>query len=269
MPKTFTDKQRHALNGETMGTRWSAIFHSDPGYDPSPLKDAIQSVLDEVDGQMSTWKPDSDLNRLNASAADEWVNLPGRLMQVLETALSIGQATDGAFDIGLGDAVQAWGFGSIEADPQKIGEARARQRKPAHAILQLDMISGMARKRQAATFDLNGIAKGYGVDCMAQVLRKHGIDTALLSIDGELVAMGCQPDGSPWAVAVEAPVPGERAIHSIIELDNAAIATSGDYRHFVTVNGRDLAHTMDSAPGHAASQFPGLCFGHRQGLHGR
>ena len=249
MPKTFTDKQRHALNGATMGTRWSAIFHSEPGFDPAPLKRAIQSVLDEVDSQMSTWKPGSDLNRLNASPDDQWIKLPDRLMHVLETALFIGRATNGAFDIGIGDAVQAWGFGAIEADPQKIADARSRQRKPAHSILQLDAKSGLARKCEPATFDLNGIAKGYGVDCMAEVMRGHGIGCALLSIDGELVALGRQPDGSPWPVAIEAPIPGERSIHSIIELDSAAIATSGDYRHFVNVNDRDLAHTMDPRRG--------------------
>lgn len=249
MLKTYTDKQRHALNGEAMGTRWTALFYTEPGYDSLPLKQAIQSILDEVDDQMSTWKPDSDLNRLNASPADQWIELPDRLMHVLEAALGIGRATDGAFDIGVGDAVLAWGFGALDADPQKIGEARARQRKPAHSILQLDVKSGLACKREAATFDLNGIAKGYGVDCMAEIMREHGISSALLSIDGELVALGCQPDGSPWPVAVEAPVPGERSIHSVIELHNVAIATSGDYRHFVNVNGRDLAHTMDPRRG--------------------
>ncbi len=256
MAKIFSDKQRHALNGETMGTRWAALFHTEPAYDSTAIILEITSVLDEVDRQMSTWKPDSDLNRLNSSPVDQWIALPDRLMHVLNTALGVGKATNGAFDIAMGDAVQAWGFGPHDADPVKIGDARSRIRKPAHEVLQLDLRSGMARKSEAATFDLNGIAKGYGVDCMVEIIRAHKICDALLSIDGELVALGNQPDGSAWPVAIEAPIQGERSIHSVIELTDAAIATSGDYRHFVHVNGRDLAHTMDPQRGMPLLQSP-------------
>jgi thiamine biosynthesis lipoprotein len=114
-------------------------------------------------------------------------------------------------------------------------------------VLQLNGTS--VRKSAPLSLDLNGIAKGYGVDCLAEVLLAHGIRDALLGIDGEMRAMGLRPDGSAWTIAVEAPDHHRRAPHSILTLQDAAVATSGDYRHWVTVQGRDLSHTMDPARG--------------------
>ena len=101
--------------------------------------------------------------------------------------------------------------------------------------------------------DLCGIAKGYAVDQMAAVLQQHGVQHALVALDGELRAVGSQASGAPWAVALERPEPGRRAVHSVIELHNLAVATSGDYRRFLQVGTARLAHTMDprrAAPVH-------------------
>jgi thiamine biosynthesis lipoprotein len=249
MLKTSTDPVRHALNGQTMGTRWSALFHMPADFDPAEVRAAMADAVDEVDRQMSTWKPESDLNRLNAAAPDAWVDLPARLMTVLATGLSIGRSSGGAFDIGLGDAIGAWGFGPAEADPEKMKAARLRNRRPAHQVLELDHENGRARKHGPMQFDLNGIAKGYGVDRLTETARRFGIEAALLAIDGELAALGHQPDGSPWVIAVEEPDPDRRAAHSILELSDMAVATSGDYRHWLEIGGRRLAHTMDPARG--------------------
>ncbi len=94
-----------------------------------------------------------------------------------------------------------------------------------------------------------GIAKGYGVDRLAGTLRGFGVTTCLVGIDGEMRASGLRPDGKLWTVAIEAPDPERRAPYSILTLENAAVATSGDYRHHVTVQGQRLSHTMDPATG--------------------
>lgn len=245
MRKTFTDLVRHALNGPTMGTRWSTLFHAPTDFDPEPVRAAMAAAVAEVDAQMSTWKPESDLNRLNAAAAGEWVALPAALMDVLAAGLEIGRASGGAFDIGMGDAVTAWGFGAPGANETRIRTARAKPRRPAHEVLELDISGGRIRKSESMAFDLNGIAKGYGVDRLTEVARTFAIDGVLLAIDGELRAIGTQPDGSPWTVAVEAPDTERRSAHSILELTDIAVATSGDYRHWVEVAGRRLSHTMD------------------------
>lgn len=256
MPKMFTDLKRHALNGETMGTRWSAQFHKEADFDIEPTRAAMAAVVAEVDGQMSTWQPDSDLNRLNAAKPGAWLALPERLLAVMAAGLAIGRASDGAFDIGMGDAVAAWGFGPEDADEDRIKAARLAVRRPAHDVLEIDKAGGRARKHSDTRFDLNGIAKGYGVDRLMEVARDHGIDAGLFAIDGELRALGRQPDGRGWAIAIEVPDLQARAAHSIVELQDAAIATSGDYRHWVNVGSHRLSHTMDPRLGMPLNRPP-------------
>ena len=247
MSKTSTELIRHALNGPTMGTRWSALFFAVPGFDTGPVQAALQQATDEVDAQMSTWNPDSDLMRLNRAPVNTPVVVPDELAQVLALGVAIGRASGGAFDIGMGDAVQAWGFGQGAANEADIRRALATMRRPAHEVVEL--IAGGLVKREALMLDLNGVAKGYAVDRLAQVLREFGIDAALVGIDGEMRAFGLRPDGNGWTLAIEAPDPRRRAPLAILALQDAAVATSGDYRHWVEIGGRRLSHTMDPVRG--------------------
>ncbi|HBF31432.1 FAD:protein FMN transferase [Rhizobium sp.] len=256
MLKTFTDLTRHALNGATMGTRWSALLHLPANFDVTPARTAMVKAVAEVDQQMSTWKSDSDLNRLNNAKPGEWVTLPVQLLTVLGAGLSIGQASGGAFDIGMGDAISAWGFGPQELNEERIKAARLVRRSPAHDMLELDRANGRAKKHAPMRFDLNGIAKGYGVDRLMQVACEHGIDAGLFAIDGELRALGTQPDGGGWTIAIEAPDLQQRSAHSILDLQDAAIATSGDYRHWIDIGHRRLSHTMDPRLGMPLGKSP-------------
>lgn len=115
-----------------MGTRWSALFHASPGLDPAPVRTAVKDAVDRVDAQMSTWKPDSDLMRLNRAPAGDWVTVPHDLARVLTLGSDIGRASGGAFDIGMGDAVRAWGFGPepADADAVRASLASAGRRRP-------------------------------------------------------------------------------------------------------------------------------------------
>ncbi len=247
MSKMSTEKRRFALNGPCMGTRWTAAFFADSGFVPATLHAALQAAVDEVDAQMSTWKPDSDLIRLNAAPLATWIPVPARLGDVLRIGLEIGRASGGAFDIGMGDAVTAWGFGSDAATAGRIEAAMTKAREPAHLVL--DWNEGRIRKRAPIALDLNGIAKGYGVDRLAETIRAHGIVDALVGIDGELRALGMRPDGAAWGVAIETPEFGRRAPHAVLAIHDVAVATSGDYRHWVEIDGRRLSHTMDPRRG--------------------
>lgn len=247
MSKMSTELARFALNGPTMGTRWSALFFAEPGIDTGSMQAALQAAVDEVDAQMSTWKPDSDLMRLNAAPVGASVAVPKRLGQVLRLGLEMGRASDGAFDIGMGDAVTAWGFGPEAVAPANIRAAMAAPRHPAHEVLEIE--ARHVRKSAPIALDLNGIAKGYGVDRLADTIRAQGIANALVGIDGEMRALGLRPDGEAWTIAVEAPDAERRTPHSILVLQDAAVATSGDYRHWVEVWGRRLSHTMDPRRG--------------------
>ncbi|HEY0919148.1 FAD:protein FMN transferase, partial [Devosia sp.] len=105
--------------------------------------------------------------------------------------------------------------------------------------------AGRARKRAPLALDLCGIAKGFGVDELARCLEQFGVDSYLVSIDGEVRAGAPKPDGSPWNVAIEAPDRAVREATAVLGLSGGAVATSGDYRHWRQVDGRIVSHTVD------------------------
>ena len=249
MSKISTDLTHHTLNGPTMGTCWSAQFHASAEIDPNPIRAALAESVDRVDRQMSTWKPNSDLMRLNRASVGEWIFLPAEIMEVLVRAMKIGRLSRGAFDIGVGDVVTAWGFGPHDADEGAIQAALGRARPAAHEVLDLERVALRVRKQAPITLDLSGIAKGYAADQMMAVLGRYGIANALVGLDGEMRARGLRPDGRPWAIALERPDYEKRAALSILELEDGAVATSGDYRHWVDIGGRRFSHTMDPARG--------------------
>ena len=252
MPKMSSDPAatytRTTLHGPTMGTRWSASFDANKATDLAALHQDLAAAVKQVDEQMSPWKPDSDLMRLNRASVDAWVELPAEMLEVLGCALDVRRLSAGAFDPCVGALVDAWGFGAVRDAPDAQAIHAARQSTPlaAHGCLELDRPSGRTRKRAPLQIDLCGIAKGYAVDRMAQVLQQHGVRHALAALDGELRAVGAQSSGEPWAVALEGPEAGRRAVHGVIELEDLAVATSGDYRRYLEVGGARLAHTMDS-----------------------
>lgn len=243
--------RRFALNGSTMGTRYAAIFFAAADIDHSGVHVALQGAVDVVDQQMSTWKADSDVSRLNAAGVGEWVDLPRALIDVLSVAMEIGRVSNGAFDIGVGDLVNAWGFGPRGRQPNidEAGMLATRSRRAAMDLIEIDHAKGRARKSGPVDVDLSGIAKGFGVDQLARCLDGLGIGDYLVSIDGEMRARGRKPEGTPWIVAVEKPDTSARDIARLVELSDVAIATSGDYRHWMTDDGQTLSHTMDPRTG--------------------
>lgn len=243
--------QRYTFSGETMGTRYTAVFFALRGLDESTIGAELFVAVDKVDRQMSTWKTDSDLSRLNAAAPGQWIAVPEELVSVLTSSLRIGQQSDGAFDIGVGAVVNAWGFGPAQRQPDvhKTSAPKEGTYRPASYVLDIDDAQNRVCKRAAITLDLSGIAKGFGVDEMARCLDSFGITSYLVGIDGEMRAFGVKPDGRPWAIAIERPIRGGREVMGVMELTDAAIATSGDYRHWVELAGKNYTHTMDPSNG--------------------
>lgn len=238
---------RTVLHGPTMGTRWSVTLDAGDTLDLATLRQDLAAAVEQVDEQMSPWKPDSDLMRLNRAPVGEWVPLPQEILEVLDGALDVQRLSGGAFDPCAGALVDAWGFGAVRdaPDAQAIRAARQSALSTTRDSLELDRPPGRARKHSPLTLDLCGIAKGYAVDRMVHVLQRHGVLHALAALDGELRAVGGQADGTPWAVALERPETGRRAVHGVLELEDLAVATSGDYRRYLDVGGARLAHTMD------------------------
>lgn len=234
------------LSGETMGTRYSARFFAEP-TDEALVSAELFAAVDAVDRQMSTWKPDSDLTRLNAAPVGQWIPVPPGLAIVLAEALRIGDESGGAFDIAVGDLVNDWGFGPAEAqcDSMRLSTPSGGRRYSANDGLEFDEAGEFVRKLAPVTLDLSGIAKGFGVDELARCLERLGITSYLVGIDGELRARGRKPDGESWIVAVERPDYEKRDAMGVLELSDISVATSGDYRHWIEFKGAKLSHTMN------------------------
>lgn len=121
--------QRYALSGETMGTRYSVFFFSTSVLDESAIGAGLFAAVDKVDRRMSTWKPDLYLNRLNAAALEQWSTVPEAFISMLASALRIDQQSDGAFDIGVGAVVNAWGFAPENDNRMYTKSARRRNER--------------------------------------------------------------------------------------------------------------------------------------------
>ena len=251
--KTFTEMslERHVLNGATMGTRYCAVFYAPATLDLVSIAQDLFAAVDRVDRQMSTWKPDSDLNRLNGAPIGAWVEIPPELGRVLAAGQRIGRLTGSAFDMGVGDLVASSGFGATPRVPDPVVHAAriSTTRISASTMLVLSPDRCHAQRMGPISLDLSGIAKGFGVDELARVLDQHAIVAWLVSIDGEVRARGTKPDGTAWAVAVETPDIGARSALGVLELTDMAVATSGHYRHFKAETAGNISHTMDPRTG--------------------
>lgn len=247
-PEALDDWRENApvvdLGGETMGTRWQVRLAAPADFDQAALEAAIEQRFEQILAQMSHWRADSVLGRFNRAAGGTWFTLPPDFALVLETALAVGEACDGAFDPAIGELVNLWGFGPEPSDsePTTAAVAQARARSGV-SHLAYDPEHGRLRQSGGVQLDLSGIAKGFAVDALGDVLRAHGCRHALVEIGGELLGLGMRPDGDPWWVELETPQRGPEPLR--VALHQLAVATSGDY-----VRGR---HTIDPRSGHPVS----------------
>jgi thiamine biosynthesis lipoprotein len=240
-----------SLGGHTMGTSWSVRLVTRRSRDLHPLHAGIQSQLDRVVAQMSTWEAGSDISRYNRADAGSWHTLPAEFAQVMRCALEIARVSNGAFDPSIGPLVALWGFGADAApsvqslpDPATLAATAARC---GWQKLQMDADDQLLQSG-ALHLDLSAIAKGFAVDLVSRWLRGQGIESALVEVGGELHGYGSKPDGSAWRVLVES-APEEDAEADwparVLALTDLAVATSGDRWHQYPLDGQYYSHTVD------------------------
>ena len=244
------------VQGESMGSGWMLSFVGAADSVDTVRKEA-QRRLDQVDAQMSTWKADSDLSRYNKAPAETWVEVPVDLYQVIAAALKLAAETGGAYDPSVGPLVDLWGFGPSPArrappDAATIAEMRART---GWQRIQLDPIAHRVWQPGGSRIDLSSIAPGFAVDWIAQFLESQGHHDYLIEVGGELRGQGSKPDGTPWQVAIQRPLDNDRAdgeidAQHVLGLTDAALGSSGDYRHFFEDGGRRYAHRIDPRTGY-------------------
>ena len=239
----------HEFAGDTMGTTWRVRLVAAPTLRREAVRQAIQSALDEVVAQMSTWDASSDLCRFNRAAPGSWHALPAAFHAVLACAREVAECSDGAFDPTAGALVEAWGFGPARRrgvpDTASLAQARA---VAGWRRLDIDPARRALLQPGGLALDLSAIAKGFGVDLVARRLEALGIDDHLVEIGGELRGSGVKPDGQPWWVGLEQP--GDDAgVQTLLALHGLSVATSGDYRRWFEHAGRRYSHTIDPRDG--------------------
>lgn len=236
-----------AFGGATMGTTWSAKAVLPATVDLPALEAMVQRALDAVVAQMSPWEPLSDLCRYNRAPAGSWIRLPEATLTVLRRAIEVAETSDGAFDPTLGALTDLWGFGPrpFSGAPPERDAVTALRETGGWKRLTLD---GEALFQPGGLkLDLNGIAKGFGVDQAAAALDRAGVKSYLVEVGGELRGTGAKPDGQPWWVELERPPSANDAEKTLVALHDLSVATSGDYRRFFDHEGRRYAHTLDPA----------------------
>jgi len=245
----------HDLDGLTMGTSWSVRLVADPRLDLPRLRLGVQRELDAIVAQMSHWEPESDLGRFNRAEAGSWQPLPEAFFEVLSYALEVAEASGGAYDPGAGALVNLWGFGPERRHDQPgftTPGAAAIAALVGRTGIKLDRDRRRARQPGGVQLDLSAVAKGYGVDQVARHLERQGLRHYLVEVGGELRGAGVKPDGQPWWVALEQP-PSMHDTASdplLLALHGLAVATSGDYRRYVDLDGQRHSHTLDPRNGY-------------------
>ena len=251
--ETEAPEEVSVVSGSTMGTYYRVSLASIPAQVSLPdLKVDIDGLLTEINAQMSTYLPDSELSRFNKFAETDWFPVSLETALVVIEGLRIYELSGGVFDITVGPLVNLWGFGpgggrdgvpaesEIEEAKRNVGSVHLEAR-PSPPALRKD-VTGLY-------VDLSAIAKGFAVDRIADFLDSRGIRGFLVDIGGEFRAKGRKSDGSFWKVAIEKPVIGERAVQRILHLTDRAVATSGDYRNYFEIDGLRYSHEINPVSG--------------------
>ncbi len=243
------------LSGSIMGTQYSVKIADPPKQDgaAAELRRGVETRLAELEGLLSTYDPGSDVSRLNHSRSIQWTSVSQETADVVAEGIQVARYTEGAFDITCGPLVNLWGFGP---DRQPLSQAPTdEQLAQAKAAVGLEYIEyqlnppAVRKTKPEVHVDLSGVAKGYAADQIALLLREARIANFLVDIGGDMRARGVNPDERPWRIGIEAPLPGVRSIHRVVELSDTALATSGDYRNYFEQDGRRYSHVLDPRTG--------------------
>lgn len=245
------------FHGQTMGTTWSAKFYRPAETPETSILQVIEHALERVIQQMSSWKSDSEISLFNHAAPTTWHAVSDEFFYVIDSALFYAQQSQTAFDPAIGRLVNLWGFGPHPKRTTPPTHAEIQEAKNYSGWRHVQLARAEKKLYQAGGIhlDLSGIAKGYAVDCLALALEKLGITSYLVEIGGELRGNGCQANGQPWWVSIEA-IPQqdqqnqqEQSVETVLALCELAIATSGDYLRNFEYQGQRYSHTLDPRTG--------------------
>ncbi len=240
-----------------------AAYHYDEGLvfhtvyhftyeSPENYQSQIEEELQRFNASLSPFEPHSLISRFNSN--DSTARADGWFTAVFTRAKEVWQDTEGAFDPTVSPLINAWGFGFKSGIP--VTPAVVDSLWQLVGMERVSLADGRLRKDDARmTLDFSAIAKGFAVDVVASFLRAQGVENYLVEIGGEVAARGRNARGELWRVGIDTPDENNVAggdIQEVVVLDDAALATSGNYRNFRIVDGKRVAHTIDPTTGYPA-----------------
>lgn len=220
---------------------------SNPGL-ASHLYNEIDNALVRYDSLLSYFSPKSLVSEINTRHR---AKLEPELVELFRLCDSLGRLTAGRFDISIAPLMKVWGFYDGRTDvpgPETI--RRARRRVDFHRI---ELRGDSIFTPPDLQIDLGGIAQGWVADRIARLLKGYGVRSAIIDIGGEVVCLGRSPAGRSWRVGIRHP--RAEGVIETLEIDEAAVSTSGDYEKFFLVDGRRYPHIIDPLTGEPARDF--------------
>ncbi len=238
------------FSGPTMGTTYNIKYAVSEQITPELLQAEVDKELVKINQLMSTYIQDSELSRFNQWHSREPFHLSAQTLFVMNEAKRLGDLSGGVLDVTVGPLVNLWGFGP-EARPEKIPTAKEIVAAQQRIGLDKLILSEEAAVKTLPDLyvDLSTIAKGYGVDRLAEILESHNIVDYLVEVGGEMRLSGKKSNDEDWRVAIEKPLTNERAIERIISVGDHAVATSGDYRIYYENDGVRYSHLINPNTG--------------------
>lgn len=248
-PYVFSQEEPIRMEGLAQGSSYHITYYDSLNRDLQP---DIEKILADFDLSLSTYIPNSIISRINSN--QKHVKVDPYFIACFNKAKEIWKTTNGAFDPTVYPLVNAWGFGP--GKKQKIEQTKI------DSILkfvgfQLIELKGnkVVKKDPRVALDFNAFAQGYSVDVVADFLNSKGIKAYIVEIGGEVYAKGKKTTGEYWTVGIEKPIDNKESVNplkALVKLENLALATSGNYRRFVIIDGVKYAHHIDPKTGYPA-----------------
>ncbi|HMA21322.1 MAG TPA: FAD:protein FMN transferase [Gemmatimonadaceae bacterium] len=221
------------------------VAHSDERFAEDAI-DAAIAELQRVERTMTRFKSDSDIGRANLGASRDGIRVTGETATVIAAALRAASVSEGRFDPAVGEVSELWDVLNRH-DPPPADQVQRLAKRGFWRKVDLSTSSKASWVRfedRDLHLDLGAIAKGHGIDRATQVLRARGVKHAIVTVGGDLFALGNSPEGEPWTVGIRSPH-DLRALASTLTVSDRAVATSGDYERFFRYRGVRYHHLMD------------------------
>jgi thiamine biosynthesis lipoprotein len=243
------------FDGNTMGSTYDVTYVPKGGSIEQQAR-AVEELLARINDSVSTYVDTSVISRVNTSTdTSTWFPIDAHFEANFRRARAAYDDTNGAFDPTVGPLINAWGFGPPSPQPvPDEGKIRDLLRLVNFDAFELrDSPPAIRKKIAGSQLDFGGIAKGYAVDAMAAMLEQAGVTDYLVQIAGHVRAHGQRQAGQGWRVGIEKPAENPVAtqkIQSVIVLENASLATSGNYRNYRTEDGKTFGHILNPKTGY-------------------